>query len=269
MKFFRRIFKISAIVICFPVFFLAVLFCNGWRRKWDGIAGAVFWTKIWARGICFLTGMKIKVYGEPENARGKLVISNHTGYLDVFAQGAVFPVRFAPKAEMRNWPFAGALVSLARPVWIYRRQRSKAAETAGEIRETLEHKFAMLVYPEGTSTDGKHGLLPFKSTAFEAALSANAVLLPVLIVHRGVPEGDCETAWFGDTAFLSHLWSVLGLKEIHTSVYIMPEQSILPGEDRKALAERMHRIMTEQYKKGIPSAKNRDSAMSGTLPQTE
>ena len=85
-------------------------------------------------------------------------------------------------------------------------------------------------------------------------------LLPVLVFHRGLPDGAFDPAWYGDIGFLTHIWGILGLKEIHSCMYIMPEVMPQPGESRKELAERMHRLMTSAYE--AYQSRN-DEAVSG------
>jgi len=226
-----------------------VFLCTFLRRKRSAVLCAAGWTKRWAAGTAALIGMKIDVCGDPAAAAGRLVVSNHTGYLDVLAEGALFPVRFAPQAEMRRWPLFGPFTALSRPVWVDRKNRSRSKETARKIAETLEMRLSMLVYPEGTSTDGRHGLLPFKSTAFEAALKTGVCLLPVLVFHEPAGGEVFDTAWHGNAAFLPHVRGILGLKGIRSCVYIMPELSPRAGEDRKELAARMYREMSDHYEK--------------------
>ena len=249
MIFLRRLRKIILLLI----WFFITLLCAGvdvlFRRRWNSVRTGAKWTRIWAEVAGRIIGLKINFYGNPSEAAGKLVISNHTGYLDIVAQGTLFPLRFAPKIEMRSWPLFGWMISLSRPVWVDRSNRIRAGKTAEEFKQTLEHDFSLLVYPEGTSTDGRHGLLPFKSTAFEAAISADVALLPVLVFHKGIPDGAFDPAWYGDIGFLTHIWGVLGLKEIHSSVYIMPVAHLEKGEDRKQLAQRMHQLMTAYYER--------------------
>jgi len=245
----RRLWRIFLLALWSLFFFPAVTLCCVFRTKWSAVCSAAKWTQLWAAGGAFLIGMRIRVVGDPGRAAGKLVVSSHTGPLDVLAEGALFPVRFAPQAEMRHWPFFGALTALSRPVWVDRRRRTLSGRTAEEIAGTLQHGLAMLVYPEGTSSDGRHGLLPFKSTAFEAALRTGAELLPVLVFHRALGEAAFNPAWYGNTAFLPHIWRILGLKGVHTCVYIMPELSPVQGETRKELAARTYRVMSGYYEK--------------------
>ena len=245
----RRLLRILLLALWSFSFFPAVALCCAFRTKWSAVRSTAKWTKLWAAGSAFLIGMKIRVVGDPGRAAGKLVVSSHTGPLDVLAEGALFPVRFAPQAEMRHWPFFGVLTALSRPVWVDRKRRTLSGETAKEIAETLQHGLAMLVYPEGTSSDGRHGLLPFKSTAFESALRTGVALLPVLVFHRALGEGAFNPAWYGNAAFLPHIWRILGLKGVYSCVYIMPEFSPGKGETRKELAARTHRVMSEYYEK--------------------
>ena len=255
----RRLLRIFLLAMWSLLFFPAVTLCCVFRTKWSAVRSTAKWTKLWAAGSAFLIGMRIRVVGDPGRAAGKLVVSSHTGPLDVLAEGALFPVRFAPQAEMRHWPFFGVLTALSRPVWVDRKRRTLSGETAKEIAETLRHGLAMLVYPEGTSSDGRRGLLPFKSTAFESALRTGASLLPVLIFHRAAGDPAFNPAWCGNTAFLSLAWRILGLKGIYSCVYIMPELSPAPGETRKELAERTHRVMSGYYEKCLA-----DFAAGGT-----
>ena len=218
------------------------------RSPWRKVALGAFWAKFWAKGAARITGVKTVVHGVLPESRGKLLISNHLGYLDVLAHASVFNIRFAPKAEIKNWFLFGTLVSLGSPVWIDRKKQLRSREYAEVFKETLEHNVALLVYPEGTSTDGKHGLLPFKSTPF-AALPENCAILPTLLFYHEKPENSVPGAWFGDISFAQHVWNVLGLKEIRVDMVIMPEITALPGEQRKELAARVHKAMTEEYEK--------------------
>ena len=249
MKNFRRLKKIILTALWSSSLLVFVFLFTLGRNKWKATAFCSRCARFWARGMARILNMKITVCGDPSSAAGKLVLSNHLGYLDIIAEGTLFPLRFAPKAEMRKWPFFGPLVAVSRPVWIDRKNRIRAAQTAGEIADTLKNDLSMLVYPEGTSTDGKNGLLPFKSTAFESVLNTDVSMLPVLVTHKESPEGSFDPAWYGDISFLPHVWGVLGLKEIHTCVYIMQVEDHLPGEDRKSLASRMHDLMDGEYRR--------------------
>jgi 1-acyl-sn-glycerol-3-phosphate acyltransferase len=107
----------------------------------------------------------------------------------------------------------------------------------------------LIVYPEGTSTDGKSGILPFKSTSFEAALVGNSPIIPVITRYNEVP-GRPTVCWYGDMTLLPHVWQILRFPSIEAEVRfldpIMPE-----GRPRKELASFVHDVMVREYSKAV------------------
>ena len=244
----RRCCRIVALLIfCSLVMVVAAvseLFAFGvWRRVKLG----AFWARFWGRGAAFFSGVRVRVFGKVPSGSGHLVVSNHLGYLDILAHASVFLLRFAPKAEIRKWPFFGWLTALGVPVWIDRKNPRMSARYAEEFQQTMAHDINMLVYPEGTSTDGKHGLLPFKSTPFAAVLDSRTPILPTLLFYRDRNGGESTAAWHDDTSFGVHLWRYLGSRGVDIDMYILPETTISGTESRKELAAHMHDIMEKEY----------------------
>ena len=248
MGFIRRAYRISLLFLWCPLLMTAaaIAWCLA-GSVWRKVACGAFFARIWAAGSTRIIGVRPVLRGALPEDQGVLVVSNHLGYLDVLAHGTFFKLRFAPKAEIRRWPFFGWLVALGSPVWIDRNNPRMAAEYERKFRETMEHGVSMLVYPEGTSTDGRHGLLPFKSTPFAAALSGRSRILPTLLFYRARSGAEESGSWHDDTPFAVHLWRVLGAKGVDIDVWILPEIRPLPGESRKELAQRVHDIMEKEY----------------------
>ena len=246
--FFRKIFRLTLLlpwliylgVISVPVTLR--------RDKWRAIAGMAKMTKYWGRGLLRIFNIRLRVHGNMDEYDGGLVVSNHMGYVDVFVHAAVFGLRFAPKKEIRSWPVLGWYTSFTHPVWVDRSSRIKSQKTLTEFRETLEHKVPLIIYPEGTSTDGKQ-ILPFKSAPFELAADGGFSIQPILTVYR-VPEGSDTPCWFGDMELMPHLWSLVGIPYIDADVYILPQVSA-NGRTRKELARAIHEIIREAHEKFV------------------
>ena len=114
-----------------------------------------------------------------------------------------------------------------------------------EFCETMDHQIPLIIYPEGTSTDGKHGILPFKSTPFEAIATTNLPILPLITVFDDPPDGGC-LAWFGHATLLPHIIRVFGYPKINVHLYILP--IVYPeGRSRKELAADVHGLMEKRY----------------------
>lgn len=248
MRNWRRFYKIFCLVcwslLIAPVAALSLIGLS----KWAKIRRGSFWAMYWAKGAAWTAGVKTVVHGEVKPDNGALLVSNHLGYLDILAHASNFRLRFTPNDGIRRWFFVGFLVSLSCPIWIDRKNRRKAAGYAEIFRETMENGVSLLVYPEGTTTDGKHGFLPFKSTVF-ANMPEDRPILPMVLFYRETGGDGTSAAWFDDTAFYVHVWNVLGLKEIRIDLYILPEMFAYPGEERKELACRVREAMLKEYEK--------------------
>ena len=220
------------------------------RERWIAIHEMCVMIKLWGRGILRILNVKVEIHGHDGPIQGALVVSNHMGVLDILVHSAVFGFRFAPKSEIRSWPILGSYVDLTLPIWVDRYSKSKSQEAFKEVQQTLLKGVPLLVYPEGTSTDGKSGILPFKSTTFEAVVDNNIPVRPVLTLYR-VPEGSSvNPCWYGDMTLLPHVWDLLSAPGIVAELHVLPE--IKPdGCGRKILAERVHDVLQAEYDKVI------------------
>ena len=246
--FFLRIYRIIALLSWSIVITSVAFICTVFRKEAVAVRRAAYFTQVWARVCARIMNVTIDVRGTvPEN--GALVVSNHTGPFDILVNSSVFPVRFAPKKELKYTPVLGQIVAASRPVWIDRKRRLEAKKTAQEITRTIGLGVNMLVYPEGTSTDGRHGILPFKSTAFDAAEFTKCDVIKVLLFFETPSDPGKSSAWYDDSTLGAYLWRALGLKKVVSTVYIIGVTSIQSGEDRKSMAKRIHHEMSEEYAK--------------------
>src|SRR5262245_3473475 len=140
-----------------PVQWLGVKLNAGWRRTLP---------HAYHRFVCRLFGVRITVIGAPLKG-GVLLAANHAGWLDIPVLSAVAPVSFVAKHEINQWPFFGTLARLQRTIFI-RRERAKALEDRDNIRRRLLEGDALVIFPEGTSSDGNK-VLRFKSALLSAA----------------------------------------------------------------------------------------------------
>ncbi|QSH40555.1 lysophospholipid acyltransferase family protein [Lentisphaerota bacterium ZTH] len=253
MAFIRRLYKLLLITLWLPVIgFFSFFICLG---GWGSIRRVSFCSRIWGHVIVKILNIKVKVYGDFSSFKGGLIVSNHMGYLDVLVHASLFPIRFAPNIGIRSWPFLGWYLSISRPIWIDRASRQKSRKLLQEFKDTMDHNIPLLVYPEGTSTSGDDGILPFKSTSFEAVSGNGYPILPLITVYKKAPDGS-NLSWHGKMTLVPHLWRILGHKEMHAEVHVM---DIIQSEHRgrKELAKSVHHTMEELYWKLYD---NRDDA---------
>jgi 1-acyl-sn-glycerol-3-phosphate acyltransferase len=152
-------------------------------------------------------GIRYRVEGCPP-ARG-LVVSNHLSYLDILIYGAVMPCFFVSKTEVEGWPFFGSAARAGGTLFLNRSSRASARAVAEQIAERLQLPVPVLLFPEGTSSDGSR-VLHFHSRLFDPATTAGAPVTAAAVryvIDGGAQERDL--CWFGDAEFLPHLWKAL------------------------------------------------------------
>lgn len=248
MAFLRMLTKIVLLILWSLLLIVPALLSYIGLSKWQRVRRGAFWAQKWARGASRIVGVKTRIHGDIPDGTGVLLVSNHLGYLDILAHAANFRIRFTPNDGIKHWFFAGFLVGLSCPIWIDRKHPRKAASYAEVFRQTMDNGVSLLVYPEGTSSDGKHGLLPFKSTVF-SSVSAGEPIVPMVIFYREDPKDGESAAWFDDTSFACHGARVLKKKKIEINLYILPAMYAGENEDRKSLAARVRAAMTKEYEK--------------------
>jgi len=176
-------------------------------------------------------GIHCKVQGEAP-LHG-LVVANHLSYLDIMFLGANVPCCIVSKQEISRWPFFGMFARMGATIFIDRSSRVSAAAAARTIGERLRLGVPVLLFPEGTSSDGSQ-VLPFYPTLFEPAVAAG---IPVTAASvRYVLEGggkERDLCWFDDTLFLPHIWKALAARGFFAEVSF-GEPRVYP--DRRAAA---------------------------------
>ena len=190
----------------------------------------------------------LKIFGYTADVSGEvpvrgLLVSNHLSYLDIFAISAVTPAVFVSKAEVRRWPLFGWLAARAGTVFIERERRTHVGAVNREIAAALADGALVVVFPEGTSSNGET-ILPFRSSLLEPAL-AGGHDIATACVHYELAGGDAkqEVCYWGDHSFFPHLLNLLGKKSIHATLRFGKFHRTT--DDRKELAKQLHAAVSE------------------------
>ena len=167
------------------------------------------WLQGTARAILRVLDIRSQVEGQPPVCG--LVISNHLSYLDIIIISATMPCFFVAKMEIDDWPFFGKAARSGGTIFLDRSSLASAMTVAEQMTERLKLPVPVLLFPEGTSTDGAE-VLRFHSRLIDPATSTGAPITAAAI--RYVIEGNVEErelCWYGDEEFITHLWKVLGV----------------------------------------------------------
>lgn len=208
------------------------------------------WLHACCRDVLAAMRIPLRIVGTPPQ-RG-LIVCNHLSYLDIAVCAAAVPCAFISKSEVAAWPYFGAAARAAGTVFLNRASHASAIAAGGQMREKLSAGVPVLLFPEGTSTDGSQVRL-FHSTLFEPAVALHEPITVAAIryeVAGGTPER--EVCWFGDDPFLPHLTRTMGIPGISAEI-VFSEPNFYP--DRRTAAASTQR-QVELLRAGRKSAQH-------------
>ena len=194
--------------------------------------------------ICLrIFGIKIKTFGKVSINFPVLLISNHASYLDIIILGSLYKTSFIAKKEISKWPLLGILAKLQNTIFIDRRV-SSLKNQENQIIKHLNEKKNLVIFPEGTSSDGNR-VLPFKSSLFnifEKNLNSKILVQTITIVYKkinGIPMNRIERkniTWHSNMDLIPNIFNVL--KKLSIEVEVIFNDEFLPSKeyDRKKLA---------------------------------
>jgi len=186
--------------------------------------------------------VELRRRGTPSARRPTLFVSNHVSYLDITLISALVETGFVAKGDIAGWPVIGGLARLQRTLFVARR-RGAVAEQVEALRARLAAGDNLVLFPEGTSTDGR-ALRPFKPALFGAldGLAAEVLVQPLWIAYRALDGAPLDAAsrdriaWYGDMTLLPHLATLAGHAHIAVEVGFGEPVRAAAFADRKALA---------------------------------
>ena len=218
-----------------------VLCFSAWPR-------AHYWARsTWCHMVCRLLGLRVRAIGAANRRGTALYAANHVSYLDIPVLAGLLDATFVAKSEVADWPLFGLLTKWGRTVFVKRSAGEAKAQTK-MLRERLGRGESLILFPEGTSTDGS-GVVPFKSSLFNIAENlpeeTHLVVQPVSVAYVRSVDGTPLVGpltdlycWYGDATLFPHLKRVFGLRGAIVEVRFHETIPVEASTNRKDLARR-------------------------------
>lgn len=252
------------------VFFTAtpVLISIQWLLEKLKLPGWGFICCNYYRFLCRLLRIKVRVTGAPVRDRAVLFVSNHVSWIDIVVIGSVLPVAFVAKSEVRKWPLVGITAVMQRTVFVDRSRRHQAADAVAQIVDRLKGGTPVVLFAEGTSSDGNR-VLPFRSALLGAVEMAAAhmpqplLIQPMAIAYtaqHGIPLGRRHrplAAWYGDLDFVPHIKTLIERTALDATVSYdeaVAADGTLSRKELTGRLERTTRRMMAETLRGTRSA---------------
>lgn len=235
---------------------------DGWGKIW---VARIYWAT-----ICRILGLEVRITGALAGKkrdrkaveRGEkpvIFVANHCSWLDIPVAGGALPTVFVAKQQIAEWPVIGTLARLGRTIFVSR-QRNNTGRELYDMSSRLRAGDNLILFPEGTSSDGRD-VLPFMSSFFAVAKPSDktdeisrpppVLIQPVSIVYDGlngvdIGREDCEIfAWYGDMDLAPHIWQVTRWRRMRASILLHPPVDPSDYPDRKSLSAAVYAIVAE------------------------
>jgi 1-acyl-sn-glycerol-3-phosphate acyltransferase len=204
------------------------------------------------------------------NNKNYLIVCNHMSYLDILCLSVVHPSIFVTSVDMGEVPFLGTIAELGGSIFIERRHRGQVDRDLTVMADTLKAGFDVLIYPEGTSTNGET-VLPFKKSLLMSAVQAGVDILPMTVKYVEIngepfsPKNRDTVCWYGDMPFAPHLLGLLKVDSVKVKIEFLDPIKVTPESTRNELAEKAHAAILANYKGEAPPVPV-DWKMTGEAP---
>jgi 1-acyl-sn-glycerol-3-phosphate acyltransferase len=182
----------------------------------------------WHGRLCRALGLRVEVSGDL--APHALLVANHVSWLDIPVIGAQGSIGFLSKAEVRGWPLIGWMAEIAGTLFLTR-GANQTAEMIPRIAERIRTVGGVVVFPEGTTTDGKR-LQRFHPRLLAVGQCGGIRIQPVALRFGTNSSPDLVAPFVGDEALLPHLARLVRHSGLRVQV------SFLPTLDADALPRR-------------------------------
>jgi len=212
------------------------------RKRWWPVAA------FWHRTMCRILGLEIRVLGAIKHPGPILYASNHVSWLDIIILGGLLEnASFIAKSEMAQWGFLGTMCGLHKTVFVNRTRRTDAKNQADRLTDRIKDGDSLILFPEGTSTDGGR-VVPFKSSLFSVAERADEAsdhrlqIQPLTLAFtemNGIPLVRSQrplVAWLGDVELFDHLRQFLALARTVVTIEYHKPITFQEAGCRKTLA---------------------------------
>ncbi len=206
--------------------------------------------------LCLLVlGIKLRVINKERVScvdENFFVVSNHLSYTDIFIISSTIQSVFVANAElMEEFPL-GTITKYSGGIFVERRSRSRMLEEIEMVSNVLDLGFNVVLFPEGTTSNGET-VMDFKTSFFAPYLKSDKAILPICIKYKNLDHKPVDDStrdrvyYYGSASFFDHFFGLLEAKSVDVELRILDRIEPDASSDRKNIAARVHKAILESY----------------------
>src|SRR3954469_18675915 len=164
-----------------------------------------------------------------------LIVANHLSYLDILALSALTPCVFIAKKEVRSWTVFGWMAHTAGTLFVDRERKLETGRFNESIDQALRSGLRLVLFAEGTSSDGT-GVLPFRPSLFEPAVASRARITPAWINFQASSGSVAnDVCFWGEAPLIPHVFKLFSIRSVSVRIHFAP--TMREFQDRKQAAD--------------------------------
>lgn len=170
-----------------------------------------------------------------------LLVANHTSYTDIIVLASLERLSFITSVEMGNNYFLGPVTRMGGSLFTDRKRPVSLKKEIDNFSDAIRQGFKVVLFPEGTSTDGRT-VKDFRKSLFQVAVSAGCPILPVCIKYKTLDGKAIDDSnrdlvyWYGDMDFAPHFMKLLN-RRIEVEIEILESIVQIEGKTRAELSD--------------------------------
>ncbi len=209
-----------------------------------------------ARWLARAIGLRLEISGRPEGHApryARLILANHTSILDIIALASLEEAVFVTSQEMAEAPGIGALARFGGATFVERRNRDGRSNELRNLTELLADQRTVVIFPEGTSTNGTE-ILRFRNGLLHCAYRCPKVEIQPIALRflsiGGEPVGDenrDRLTVHGEISIGAHLLRLFTNPSVRMTVTYLPSFFAHECRDADAIAKRAEMQVRAEY----------------------
>ena len=249
MRSVRAAWRLASAFVLTLIGLMAVLCAGpwGWLTRRNAVLLRARATRRWGRRMNRALGVNVTMLGDTPPSPFFLVC-NHLTYLDIFVISQCIDCAFVAKAEIGQWPLFGTVARASGTLFVDRTLKRDIPRVLGEIHRRMEQGVGIVLFPEGTSSDGET-ILPFKSSLLEVASRAEVPVYYATVSYAtppGARSARDAVCWVGAMELVPHLLGLARLDRVEATIEFGTKGILEP--DRKRLATLLWDASVAQFR---------------------
>jgi len=201
----------------------------------------------WNNRLCHIFKAHISVQGNI-NTPATLFVMNHISWFDIPVLASQKPLHFLSKADVKSWPIIGWFIHRAGTLFIQRGVAGAAEKSLHEITQCLKNGGSVVIFPEGTTTDGS-GLRNFHGRLLQAAIDAGVEIQPIALRYPYKGGINPHVPYIDELTFMDSVFGLSRSKPLNVELsFLNPINSHLNNADitNKQLATTARQAIAKQ-----------------------